>query len=142
MSCPSSSTPPPTRVPGTVSCIRFRQRSIVDFAQPDGPIIAVTSWAWKSTVTPRTTWVVPKKASRSRTATRVSPASWPADGLAAALAVTRTRRRSVCAKAVAGAGGVASDDADDEDDPDEYEGAGPGKSAPLVVGRGGIVEDA
>src|SRR5689334_12504744 len=42
MSCPSSSTSPVTRAPGTTSCIRLSARRKVDLPQPDGPMRAVT----------------------------------------------------------------------------------------------------
>src|SRR5215217_1610359 len=46
-----SSTSPSTIAPCTVSCILFRQRSMVDLPQPEGPITAVTEQSAKSIVT-------------------------------------------------------------------------------------------
>jgi hypothetical protein len=57
---PWNSTSPSTRASGTVSCIRLRQRSSVDLPQPDGPMIAVTSFCGKVSATSRTAWVEPK----------------------------------------------------------------------------------
>src|SRR5437016_9839333 len=50
-SSPWRRTVPSTRVFGTNSCIRLRQRRKVDFPQPLGPIIAVTAFDAISRVT-------------------------------------------------------------------------------------------
>ena len=55
---------PSTRALGTVSCMRFRQRRIVDFPQPDGPMIAVTASWGIATETSFTAGVSPKNAVR------------------------------------------------------------------------------
>src|SRR5436190_1453365 len=44
---------------GIVSCIRFRHRIRVDFPQPDGPMIAVTSCSAKSIVMSRIAFFEP-----------------------------------------------------------------------------------
>src|SRR5690242_7610983 len=127
MSCPSSMTWPPTRAPGTVSCIRFRQRTKVDLPQPDGPMIAVTDRSRRSTDTCRTAWSAPKYASSSATAIRVAGVS---------VAVSRS-----VASAETLSGCDTRGNADDEDDADEDEGARPGLRNPLVIGARCIVED-
>ena len=40
--------------PGITSCMRLRQRTIVDLPQPEGPMMAVTRLAGKRRSTPRT----------------------------------------------------------------------------------------
>src|SRR5262245_15195920 len=116
----SRSTSPATRAPGTVSCIRFRQRKNVLLPQPDGPMMAVTARSRRSTLIPRTAWVTPNHAFRLRTSTRVgwsiTSATWPSDG-------------------------DPRDDADDEDKADEDDGAGPGERVPLVIRACRILED-
>src|SRR5437773_12254370 len=59
MSSPSSRTLPSARAFGIVSCIRFRHRIRVDFPQPDGPMIAVTSCSAKSIVMSRIAFFEP-----------------------------------------------------------------------------------
>src|SRR5688500_3305401 len=127
MSRPSKVTRPATRDPGTVSCIRLRHRSSVDFPHPDGPMIAVTSPARKASDTSRTAREAPKYALTPYAASRGSPGA-PGAG-------------SVTAAGRAGAGGVSREEADDEDDREEDEGAGPGLGVPLVVRADGICED-
>jgi hypothetical protein len=59
MSVSSSMTRPSVRAPGTTSCMRFSERTNVDFPHPEGPITAVT---WRSAMTrsmPRSTVVFP-----------------------------------------------------------------------------------
>src|SRR5918999_1864970 len=128
MFCPASQTSPRTRAPGIVSCMRFRQRSRVDFPQPDGPMIAVTWRSCASSETPRIACVGPNHAS-SPTVRMV--------GATAAAPLTR----SVSAAAIARAGDVTRDDADDEDEADEDERSRPGLGPPLVVGAICIDED-
>ncbi len=55
----SSRTRPSKRAPGISSCMRLMQRTIVDLPQPEGPMIAVTSPAWKVMLTPLTAWWSP-----------------------------------------------------------------------------------
>src|SRR3954454_1206888 len=129
MSCPSRMTRPLTRAPGTVSCIRLRQRRKVDLPHPDGPMTAVTVRSVRSTDTPRTACTTPKNASRRSMAMRV-------DGAGTATGAARS---------VAGAEAASRDDtcgkADDEDDGDEDECARPGLRNPVVVWGNGIRED-
>src|SRR5258706_13473020 len=70
MLCPSSSTLPSTRAPGTSSCIRLSVRRSVDFPQPEGPISAVTVLATNARFTPRTPVLAPYQAVRCSTARR------------------------------------------------------------------------
>src|SRR5678810_636523 len=67
MSFPSRSTRPSARAPSTTSCIRLRQRTNVDFPQPEGPITAVTRRSRIDIETVFSASVAPKKA-RSRPA--------------------------------------------------------------------------
>src|SRR5438552_1412091 len=60
----SSSTSPWTLAPGVSSCIRFRQRSRVLLPHPDGPMIAVTTWAGNKSETSRTARCWPNSAVR------------------------------------------------------------------------------
>src|SRR6185437_8501853 len=72
---PSSITAPDTRAPGTVSCMRFKHRSSVDFPQPEGPMMAVTKRSGSDNVTLLTARVPQKNASRSSAARRAADAS-------------------------------------------------------------------
>src|ERR1700722_17588176 len=160
MSMPSSTTVPLTRAVGTVSCIRLRHRSRVDLPHPEGPMIAVTSRSGKSSDTPRTACVFPKKASSLSTARAV----FPARSAACARGVLgRLSRKATAGEATAptplapvvvlpvvvlgrvavlvaaptaelAAGSEPGDETDDEDEGDEDEGAGPGLGVPFVVG--------
>src|SRR6266446_3728325 len=71
MSSPSSSTSPLTRAPGTISCIRFRQRMSVDLPHPEGPMIAVAACSAIASSTPWSACVAPNQASRWRTSSFV-----------------------------------------------------------------------
>src|SRR5690554_4037778 len=64
MSVSSSSTWPSAKALGTSSCIRFRQRMKIDLPQPDGPMIAVTSFAMMSKSMPLRTFDSPYPATR------------------------------------------------------------------------------
>ena len=55
----SSRTAPVARAFGTSSCMRLMQRTIVDLPQPDGPMIAVTSFGRNSRVRSFTAWFCP-----------------------------------------------------------------------------------
>src|SRR5919202_6808053 len=144
MSCPSRSTRPLTRAPGTVSCIRLRQRSSVDLPHPEGPMTAVTARDGKARSTPRTAWTLPNHASSDSAASRTS---CPAPSAAALRGVSVTRGESAgptCSVAVAMVPRARDEpgrDADDENEPDENEGAGPGEGVPLVIGADGVGED-
>ncbi len=52
MSCSPMNTCPSIRIPSIRSFIRFRQRSRVDFPQPEGPIKAVMVFSLKKEDTP------------------------------------------------------------------------------------------
>ena len=49
-------------VPGTVSCMRFRQRTKVDLPHPDGPMMAVTARSGRSRLMSWSAWVAPNQA--------------------------------------------------------------------------------
>src|SRR5205823_5147841 len=69
---------PSTRAPGTTSCIRFRQRSSVDFPQPDGPISAVTARGGTESLIPASACFAPYQALppwRSKTGATVVPSA-------------------------------------------------------------------
>src|SRR5512133_1827482 len=75
---------------GTRSFMRLKQRSTVDFPQPDGPIMAVTWLARMVILTPPTAWNFPYRIPRSLVSTLISPCSacssptvWKTDGTGA-----------------------------------------------------------
>src|SRR4051794_33356766 len=132
MSCPRKSTSPSTRASGIVSCIRFRHRSSVDLPHPDGPMIAVTSFDGKSSVTSRTACVDPKYACRSWVC--MAGASGRSKARGASPAVARECEvASVICLSMPRADDEAGDHADHEDEPDEDERARPGLRMPFVV---------
>src|SRR3954468_8337486 len=122
MSRPSKRTSPSTRAPGTVSCMRFRQRSSVDLPQPDGPMIAVTCPARTPNATSRTTRDPPKYASSAATSSADTASS-------------------VAAESEAGPGDVSRGEADDENEAEEDECARPGLRMPVFIGGSRIVVD-
>src|SRR5215207_10790622 len=134
MSCPSSVTVPVTRAFGIVSCIRLRHRSRVDFPQPDGPMIAVTSLARKSSDTSRTAFVAPKYAESARV--RIASAGslvGARAGVIAGVEARATDDASVMAAADSGTRRDAREDADHEHETDEHQRTRPGLRVPLVV---------
>src|SRR3569832_1347971 len=118
MILPSKRTSPSPRAPGTVSCMRLRQRSSVDLPHPDGPMIAVTSPAATVNAPPLTTRDPPKNASRDSTAIH----GWG----------------SITAKSELRACREARGKTDDDDEREEDDGARPGLRTPFVVWRGCI----
>src|SRR5579883_2977968 len=163
MSCPSNRTRPATRAPGTVSCMRFRQRSRVDLPHPDGPMIAVTKRSGRASVASLTACRAPKYASRDSAASRgAGAASGVARATPAAGAGGVTARDTASAPVTAPgprrsrsgrpdgssppvsrlvaarsgkpmSGRKARDQADEKDEANEDEGAGPGLGVPVVV---------
>src|SRR4030095_5858492 len=132
MSWPSSVTDPATRAVGTVSCIRLRQRSNVDFPQPDGPMIAVTSRSRNVIETPRMTSTAPKNALSPVASSRTRVVS-AATGDAAEAVGRGTRGDSVATTTESGARREAGCKADDEDNADEDKRASPGERMLLIV---------
>src|SRR5215204_1698463 len=131
---PWKSTSPSTRAIGIVSCIRLRHRSRVDFPQPEGPMIAVTSLARKSSDTSRTAFVAPKYAESARV--RIASAGSLAGARAGAIIGAAARAAddaSVMPTADPGARRDAREDADHEHETDEHQGTSPGLRVPLVV---------
>src|SRR5689334_6306280 len=118
MLVPPRNTSPSTMAPGTVSCIRFRQRSIVDLPQPDGPITAVTDESGKSRLTFRRTRFFPNHALRRC-----------------------AFRRSVTAACIPTSGCVPGDETDDEDEGDEDERASPRLRVGRFIRTNGIGKD-
>src|SRR5438270_10020388 len=55
-------TVPSTRVSGSVSCMRFRQRTKVDLPQPEGPMMAVAWFGTMDMVISCSAWVWPNHA--------------------------------------------------------------------------------
>src|SRR5678815_4859826 len=104
MLAPASSTSPSTVAPGTVSCMRLRQRSMVDLPQPDGPITAVTDLFGKSSVTFLSTRLPPNHALSRRA----------------------LRSGSVSATGIPTSCCIAGDQTDDEDNGNENKRACPG----------------
>src|SRR5215204_1033179 len=138
---PWKSTSPSTRAIGIVSCIRLRQRSRVDFPQPEGPMIAVTPLARKPSDTSRTALVAPKNAESPRV--RIASAGSVSGARAGAIAGEEARAAdaaSVMATADASARHDARDDADDQHESDEHQRARPGLRVPLVVRADGVGE--
>src|SRR5579859_7105590 len=132
MSAPSKYTRPETLAPGTVSCMRLRQRRKLDLPQPDGPMMAVIDRSWNVTDTLLTPTMSPNRASRPSTRMcGMTPWSVPAAS-PGTCSVTG---------AVARSGDDSRDEADDEDEAEEDEGARPGLRVPIVVRANGIIED-
>src|SRR5215208_5561052 len=161
-SVPSSATRPATRAPGTVSCMRFWQRSSVLLPHPDGPMTAVTSWSATARETSRTACADPKYALSASTAsrgrdgavTRTSSVVATARGRApcegsgtggkarrSGFGIVMPVPTSVGGRAEARPGGETGEEADDENEGEEDEGAGPGLPVRDVVRADGIGED-
>src|SRR5579884_620483 len=137
MSRPANRTSPSTRAPGTVSCMRLRQRRSVDLPQPDGPMIAVTSPDGTSNPTSRTTRDAPKYASSDSTA--IAGVSRMLTSSATAVAIGTSRSApSVAAEPEAVSGDPSRGKTDDEDEGKEDERAGPRLRVPVVEGRNRI----
>src|SRR6478609_8836753 len=155
MSRPSNRTSPSTLAPGTVSCMRLRQRRSVDLPQPDGPMIAVTCPAGTPNDTSRTTRAAPKYASRDSAAKQgdASPARWgSSDACAAAcragprmsgavIAVRVDTSRSIAAEPESPPRGESGGQADDEDESEEDEGGGPRLCMPVFIWAEGVDVD-
>src|SRR5918993_6110531 len=123
---PWNRTSPSTRANGIVSCIRLRQRNSVDFPHPDGPMIAVTWFVWKSSETSRTACVEPKCALSARVCIAGSlPGSSDARIEVRAIA-------SVIGAPVTGPYGEPREDADHEDEGDQNQRARPRLGVPFV----------
>src|SRR5215208_1855505 len=143
-SVPSSATRPATRAPGTVSCMRFRQRSSVLLPHPDGPMTAVTSWSATARETSRTACADPKYALSAATARGRAPCEGSGTGGKArwsGFGIVMPVPTSVGGRAEARPGGETGEEADDEDEGEEDEGAGPGLPVRDVVRADGIGED-
>src|SRR5215213_7874861 len=137
---PWNSTSPSTRAIGIVSCIRLRHRSRVDFPQPEGPMIAVTSLARKSSDTSRTALVAPKNAESARV--RIASAGSLAGARTGAVAGVDARAdaASVMATADSSTRHDTREDADHQHETDEHQRARPGLRVPLVVGADRVGE--
>src|SRR5258706_15800043 len=139
MSCSCSSTLPSTRARGTVSCMRLRQRSRVDLPQPDGPMIAVTSFGGMSSVTSRTACVSPKYAFNPMVCTAMTgPLLETAVG---GLASLRSSARSVMPTSEARARHESRDDADHQHEPDQDRRTRPCLRMPVVIRTVGVDVD-
>src|SRR4051812_25328574 len=135
MFLPWNSTVPSTRASGTVSCIRFRQRSSVDLPHPDGPMIAVTSFCGKESETSRTACVGPKYALSSCVFIAGGADSKLGGGTTAARAAA-----SVIGTTMTRAHGEPREDADHEHEGDEHERSRPRLCVPFVVWADGVHE--
>ena len=142
---PSKRTSPSTRAPGTVSCIRFRQRSSVDLPHPDGPMIAVTCPLWHARTRRRARRAprrsrrraIRRRCRRARPRSRVAPSRlrhWTAISTSSARDGAESTSRSIAAESEARTRREAGGDADDEDEAEEDERACPGLGVPVVVG--------
>src|SRR5437762_11436477 len=138
MSAPSRNTCPVMRAPGTVSCMRLRQRRKVDLPHPDGPMTAVTERSRNCTLASRTACIEPKYALSASTRT-CGGSAWRATSAATGIAEFVTSASLSCAVALSRSD--TSREADDEDDGDEDEGARPGLRVPFVVWTNRIVEN-
>src|SRR4051794_24612237 len=125
MSWSSSVIDPVTRAVGTVSCMRLRHRSSVDFPQPDGPMIAVTSRSRNVSDTPRTTSAAPKNALSDLASRRIRAGPLAAAATGAVAVGRGTRGDSVATTTESGACREAGCKADDEDNANEDQRAGP-----------------
>src|SRR5512142_2007311 len=112
---PSNRTTPSTWAPGTVSCIRLRQRRSVDLPQPDGPMMAVTCPLPTLNETSRTALTAPNVAESDSVA---MDAGGPAS---VSIVVAIGTTRSIAAGTEPGPRGEARRDADDQDEANEDE---------------------
>src|SRR6185312_2128910 len=133
MSRPPKRTSPSARAPGTVSCMRLRQRSSVDLPQPDGPMIAVTSPVGTAKVTSRTTRDEPKYASSDSTPIAGVAACAASLDISTGIGTSRSAV-SVTSKSKPASRRDAGGETDDEDESEEDERARPGLCVPAVVG--------
>src|SRR5436309_4454531 len=122
MSCPSSSTSPETRAPGTTSCMRLRARRNVDLPHPEGPMRAVTCFGSTVMLMSDSAWNEPNQTLSPSTSMRLAMwGSW-SDKL-------------VSASEEAGEHGQQ------EHDGDQRKGTGPRSGHCDPEGRAGLVED-
>src|SRR5258708_36703863 len=139
MSCSCRRTRPSTRVRGIVSCMRLRQRSSVDLPQPDGPMIAVTSFGGTSSVTSRTACVSPKYAFNPNVCTAMTgPLLETAVGDVASLL---SSTRAVMPTSEPRARHESRDDADHQHEPDQDCRTRPCLCMPVVIRTVGVDVD-
>src|SRR5438045_9647002 len=141
MLAPSSCTSPSTVASETVSCIRFRQRSSVDFPQPDGPMMAVISRSRTSIVMLRRTRDRPKYALSRSVERRGALARESIDSTTpGSTDGSMTDAISVSADAKTGSRSESREQADDEHDEDQYQSSCPSLTVCSVVWSDGVRE--
>src|SRR5512141_1856486 len=133
-------TSPSTIAPGTVSCIRLRHRSRVDFPQPEGPMIAVTERSWKSRLTLRSTRARPNHA-LSRLAEMMADFSSDGSLSGTALTETSTRGSSVTGADIPTSRCIARYETDHKHNGDENERPCPCLSMSRFVRADCVIED-
>src|SRR5215469_16854207 len=101
-----------------VSCMRFRQRTKVDFPQPEGPMTAVAWFGGTSRLMLSSAWRAPNQAFKPETWMAV-----PISGCSSQHASARNQSHN-------------ADGADNQDD--EHQRASPGLFVPIVKGRGRV----
>src|SRR5882724_11165709 len=152
-SSPWRRTVPSTRVFGTNSCIRLRQRRKVEFPQPLGPIIVVTAFDAISRVTSSMarfspyqtdrffTWKV-NCAAGSEVDVEVGSAACSARSTTArsGVAITKLtiRKRKLDKRCCTPASQNSNHHINAKNPGDEHERAGPSLAMPIVIGRNGV----
>src|SRR6058998_708270 len=116
----SSNTSPVTLAPGVSSCMRFRQRSNVLLAQPEGPMIAVTVCAGNKSDTARTARCCPNSAVRC---------------------AVSSRSRVLADATIALPRDPAGGERDDQHQPHQHERGCPRDPMPLIERAGGVHVD-
>src|SRR5229473_2242948 len=115
-------TRPVARASGIVSCMRFRQRTKVDFPQPDGPITAVAWLAATVMLMSCRAWVLPNQA--------FSLSTWMPTPIISVRSLKHTSTGHKTHRA---------DRGDNEHNQDQR--SRPGQAVPFVEGRNGVSED-
>src|SRR6266481_6333659 len=152
-SSPWRRTVPSTRVFGTNSCIRLRQRRKVDFPQPLGPMMAVTAFDAISRVTSSMARFSPYQTDRFFT--------WKVNGVVGSavdvevgsiarsarsttvrsgVAITKLtiRKRKLDQRCRTPASQNSNHHINAKNPSDEHERAGPSLAMPIVIGRNGV----
>src|SRR6266513_1998681 len=149
-SSPWRRTVPSTRVFGTNSCIRLRQRRKVDFPQPLGPMIAVTAFDAISRVTSSMARFSPYQTERFFTGKVNVAAGSGVQGRSAArsrsitvrsgVAITKLtiRKRKLDQRCRTPASQNSNHHINAKNPGDEHERASPSLAMPIVIGRNGV----
>src|SRR4051812_41047967 len=119
--------------------MRLRQRRNVDLPQPDGPMMAVTSFTGKSSERSCTACVAPNQASSPTT--RMATGSLASAELTGNTATPPLVDCSINDIGHARAGDEAREQADREHERNQHERTGPCLLVPVVIRTDGIHED-